>query len=324
VNVTSDVRRTTRRRALVHSVMIVGALALGLGLAFGVHVVADHEREPSVASANVRGALARALASQGGVSGDGDTSLATAASDGQSASAPVDEPDAPDAAASSPDEAVRRFLDFELARDFEASYGLLGTADRARAVTRAGWSEAHADVPVITGYALGTPEVVNGRTEVPAEVMLRAALTPGAGIVPSRATVRFHAVAEDGGWRVAFDESRLVPHFPADIRAPAAVRAWAQTRVRCQQPREYAAGLIGAAARADALCGSDGPIRTGRARRLPETAQDQPFLAAFGGEVHDWARVVRVESPVPMDVVVAPLGEQWLVVGVLQAPLERR
>jgi hypothetical protein len=82
------------------------------------------------------------------------------------------------------------------------------------------------------------------------------------------------------------------------------------------------AGLIGASARAAALCGADGAIRTGRARALPDTAQDQPFLAAFGGDVHQWARVVRLESPVRQDVVVAPVGEQWLVVGVLQAPSE--
>jgi hypothetical protein len=52
-------------------------------------------------------------------------------------------------------------------------------------------------------------------------------------------------------------------------------------------------------------------------RPLPETAQDQPFLAAFGSAVHDWARVVRLDAPVRMDVVVAPVGERWLVVGVL-------
>ena len=307
---------TLRRRALVNTVMITGALALGLGVAFGFHVLTDREPDATVAGANVRGALAHALASQGGASDDSAV-LPTSQTDAAGSA------DAPDAPASSPDDAVRRFLDFEVARDYDASYGLLSADDRAQAASRAGWSAAHADLPAITGYALGPAEVASDRADVPADVRLRAALTPSAGLVPARASARFSAVAEDGGWRVAFDESTITPRFLPDARAPEAVRTWARTRAECHRAREYVAGLIGAPARAVALCHADGPIRTGPPRRLPDTAQDQPFLAAFGGEVHEWARVVRLESPVRMDVVVAPVGEQWLVVGVLQAPSER-
>jgi hypothetical protein len=56
---------------------------------------------------------------------------------------------------------------------------------------------------------------------------------------------------------------------------------------------------------------------------LPETSQDQPFLAAFGSAVHDWARVVTVDAPARLHVVVAPLGERWLVIGVLPPPSEQ-
>jgi hypothetical protein len=237
------------------------------------------------------------------------------------ASAPV-APDSPDDAAPSPDEAVRRFLEYEIARDYDASYGLLSADDRARSVTRAGWAAAHADIPAITGYTLAAADIESSRAVVPADVRLRAELTPSTGLVPSQATAEYRAVAEDGGWRVAFDASTLTPRFVPDTRAPAAVRAWAQRRTRCRGANEYVAGLIGASARADMLCDAEGPIRVGRARMLPETAQDQPFLAAFGSEVHDWARVVPLQSPVRMDVVVAPVGERWLVVGVLQDPSE--
>jgi hypothetical protein len=312
--VTSTVQQTARHRALVRTVMVVGSLALGLGLAFGFHVMNDRESEAVAARANVRGALAHALASQSGA-----YDITVAPSD--AASAPV-VPDSPDDAAPSPDEAVRRFLDYEVARDYDASYGLLSAGDRARAVTRASWAAAHADIPAITGYTLAAADVASGRAVVPADVRLRPELTPSTGLVPPRASAQYPVVVEDGGWRVAFDDSTLTPRFVADTRAPVAVRAWAQRRTRCQGAHEYVAGLIGASARADMLCDAEGPIRVGRARELPETAQDQPFLAAFGSEVHDWARVVRLESPVRMDVVVAPVGEQWLVVGVLQDPSE--
>jgi hypothetical protein len=304
-----------RRRALVNTLMIAGALALGLGVAFGFHVLTDREQDATAAGANVRGALANALASQGGASDE--SAFPTPEWDAATAA------DAPDAPASSPDDAVRRFLDFEVARDYDASYGLLSTDDRAQAVSRAGWSAAHADLPAITGYTLGPAEVATDRADVPVDVRLRAALTPSTGLVPARASARFSAVAEDGGWRVAFDESTITPRFLPDARAPEAVRTWARARVRCHRAREYVGGLVGAPTRADTLCRADGPIRSGPPRRLPDTAQDQPFLAAFGGEVHEWARVVRLESPVRMDVVVAPVGQQWLVVGVLQAPSER-
>jgi hypothetical protein len=41
-------------------------------------------------------------------------------------------------------------------------------------------------------------------------------------------------------------------------------------------------------------------------------------LAAFGPEASIWARVVRVSGPIDLDVFTAPLGEEWVVVGVVQ------
>lgn len=51
---------------------------------------------------------------------------------------------------------------------------------------------------------------------------------------------------------------------------------------------------------------------------LPLDALDAaPFLAAFGPEATSWARVVAVTDPVPLRAVVAPIGQEWLVIGVL-------
>ena len=152
-----------------------------------------------------------------------------------------------------------------------------------------------------------------------ARLVLRPELTSDAGLVPGNATATFTAVAEDGGWRVAYSDSTLVPQYAPATRAPAAVRSWVRARQDCRTGPEYDGGLVGAPARAEALCGTRGAIGLGTVRALPDTAQDQPFLAAFGTDVHDWARVVPVDTPVRMDVVVAPVGERWLVVGVLPA-----
>ena len=49
---------------------------------------------------------------------------------------------------------------------------------------------------------------------------------------------------------------------------------------------------------------------------LEDAADAAPFLAAFGPEVGIWARVVDVETPIALRLVLAPIGEQWRVVGV--------
>ena len=38
---------------------------------------------------------------------------------------------------------------------------------------------------------------------------------------------------------------------------------------------------------------------------------------AFGPAAAQWARVVSLDGPLPLDVVTAPMGDRWLVVGVV-------
>ena len=220
-------------------------------------------------------------------------------------------------------DAVLGFLDAEVAQQYDISYGLLSAPDRNDESSRAAWTAEHADLPPIAGFRLDGVQMHDDRADVAVALRLHAQLNPTDGLVPARARATYVAVAEDGGWRVAFGQSSLAPEYPSTASAPAAVRTWARARVQCGHAPEFVAGLLGAAARADALCGAHGAIRVRRAVRLPETDQDQPFLAAFGSEVHDWARVVPVDAPVRLRVVVAPLGERWLVVGVLPALSER-
>jgi hypothetical protein len=49
---------------------------------------------------------------------------------------------------------------------------------------------------------------------------------------------------------------------------------------------------------------------------LPEF-ESGPFVTAFGPETGSWARVVPVTAPVSLRAVVAPIGDEWVVVGVL-------
>jgi hypothetical protein len=295
---------------LANTLLFVGALALGLGLAFALHVTVDNDpatREP--AGRGVRGSLAHALANREGAIGPSTSESSVAIG------APIVDP--PSAAAPTPDGAVGAFLALEVAEDYDGSYGVLSDVDRSNATSAAAWAAQHAALPAIVSYEITAVHQHADRADVAVRLVLRPALTADAGLVPGSATATFAAVAEDGGWRVAYSDSTLVPQYAPATRAPGAVRSWVRARQDCRTGPEYDGGLVGAPARAEALCGTRGAIGLGKVRVLPDTAQDQPFLAAFGTDVHDWARVVPVDTPVRMDVVVAPVGERWLVVGVL-------
>jgi hypothetical protein len=146
---------------------------------------------------------------------------------------------------------------------------------------------------------------------------LRPQLDEVIGLVPAEAELTMATVQEDGQWRVRFADSRLEPVYLDDATAAADTRAWVARRAGCMPADEYDGGLLGAGAAslAEQLCGAAEPVAVGAVRALTISPDADPYIAAFGPEVLDWARVVPVSSPVELDVVVAPVGERWLVIG---------
>jgi hypothetical protein len=61
-------------------------------------------------------------------------------------------------------------------------------------------------------------------------------------------------------------------------------------------------------------------VATGAVRTLDALADPSPVLNAFGPDAAAWARVVDVRRPAPLQVVVAPVDDKWLVVGVTRPP----
>lgn len=219
----------------------------------------------------------------------------------------------PGASATSPQAAVEGFLDAEVAEDFEASFGFLDAAARTEFASPSGWIAGHADrVPPIEGYEV---EEVDGD-----EVVTLVRFVPGLdqiqGLVTERVRVTW-ATSDDGGsWGVDLAGSTQEPLYPSDESAPAAVREWAEGHQDCGTPRTWEGNLQGSPTLAERLCGVAGEVEVGPA--LPLGPVDAgPFLAAFGPEVGEWARVVAVTAPVELRAVVAPIGQEWLVIGVL-------
>ncbi len=228
--------------------------------------------------------------------------------------------------APTPHTAVDTFLRAETIRDYDASFGLLSAADRADVGSHAEWELVHGELPTLSGFELGATRVDGSRAEVDSRVTYEATLDETRGLVPARARATWVAVQEDGGWRVAHAESSLEPEYLDEQGAVQAAEQWVSARRACQARGEYAGGLVGSRRPVDALCRAKGrakgPVLTGAVGRLDPAAGVEPFLAAFGPEVLSWARVVPVTDPAPLAVVLAPVGEQWLVVGALESSPE--
>lgn len=225
----------------------------------------------------------------------------------------------PAAPAPTPAAAVTEFLDAETAGDFGSSYGRLSVTDRLRTGSRNEWTNLHAQLPTIRGFSLGETQSTPGRAEIDADVQLKPGLDTIVGLVPSRAHAAWIAVPEDGGWRVDFDSSSLVPEYPPDSAAVDTARSWVSARTQCRRAPQYRDGLLGAPALAHDLCGARGPVRVGSPAPLRAGDGVEPFVAAFGPDVFTWARTVPVQSPTPLSVALAPIGERWVVIGILES-----
>lgn len=239
---------------------------------------------------------------------------------------PLDRPVQPavDGGAPTAREAIEGYLQAEVARDFTSSYLFLSSADRTVYRNAVKWESVQADRPTITGYRLESinPAADGQSAEATSSLDLVPVLDEVVGLVPAHATATWVAVQEGDVWRVSLEQSSMQPTWPSDATAAAAVEDWAEARQDCRSGEavgEFAGGVLGSPAVADALCESEGAVRVGDPQPLDGT-DGAPVFAAFGAEAQAWARVVEVSDPTPLRAVVAPLGDTWLVVAVLPAP----
>lgn len=77
--------------------------------------------------------------------------------------------------------------------------------------------------------------------------------------------------------------------------------------------------MLGPVAIAKRLCRATGPVTVGVPTALIDDAGLSALTAAFGPDVYAWARVVPVTAPARLELVLAPVGERWLVVGIREA-----
>jgi hypothetical protein len=280
---------------------VVAVLAVGLAAGFGI---ARLSAAPEPAAARV----------------DSDDVAAAEDDDEQVEVAERAGDPAPPAVAADAGAAVTAFLEAEVERDFETSWSYLSSTDREEFDKPAVWVNAHADLAPIEGFELDEIVERDGRVEAIVDLQLESQLNEFTGLIPARATGTYVVTEEDDGWRVVVADSVLRPQYPSADGVREAAAAWAEAHRSCEEPTTvYDGPLYGLPALALELCGTEGEVGVGEIGDLPEGERSAPFVSAFGPEVFNWARVAPLTGPVPISAVLAPIDDEWRVIGVIRA-----
>ena len=228
-----------------------------------------------------------------------------------------------DAGATTPAAAVTSLVRTAIAGDADTAWAFVGTIDQVRLgykqriteqVNASGWksfSVTSADGDSVEGTLTQTPKV----SDID-------------GVIAPTATLRVRTIREGSNYRVLWSRKSIVQNYAEqtdaqDDAVSSAVRAWLRSRQACEAApaNEFSGGLIGVTGLANKLCRSSGSSVIGAVSDLEALDEPQPIIEAFGGSALQWARVASITAPVPMDVVVAPLGSQWIVVAVARPSL---
>lgn len=239
----------------------------------------------------------------------------------------VDLPDpdgpTPPGGADNPEAAVRGFLSAEARGALAESFSFLSADDRSELRSPEGWEAVHADrMPPVRDFEIGEISVNGSRAEVASRVRFESSLDEVIGLVPARARVTWSVVDGEGGWGVVLDGSRTEPRYPDESQVPEAARTWLEELGGgCEVPsnRSFMGSEQVLEPVCEVLAESDGDARAvefGDVTTLADRAS-RPFVARYGGGATNWARVIRLTEPTEIGLVLAPIGDRWQVVGVV-------
>ncbi len=202
--------------------------------------------------------------------------------------------------------------------DDAASFVLLSDEARATYKDIHRWRDRRNELPTVTGYQL------QGRGAVPNSLVAlvdhTASLDPFRGLSAAQDRETWVGRKEHGGWVLDADpQTDLI--LPSDRTAPAAAVSWAQAAESCDQAKAvtYQAvnPLLGVATAPTQLCGHHVTFSASQPRPLDGTLAAQDLVAQYTSDSLAWARIVTVTgADHPFDAVMAPIGDEWQVVGI--------
>lgn len=213
--------------------------------------------------------------------------------------------------------AVDVFLAARVANDAEASYRVLGGPVVEEYRDLAEWEMRLSELSPPTGYDLADGD---DPAEVVATVTHEPGLDPFIGLSAGEETQTFTGVEVDGGWLIdAEPEVEIV--LPADDAATSAVVAWATAVQACDEAAADALQgidtIFGQSVGAGELCESTGAVEAGPPEQLLGGPESADLIAQYSTDAIEWARAVPVTAPTTaFFVIVAPIGDEWKVIGV--------
>ncbi len=225
--------------------------------------------------------------------------------------------------ASTPRAAITLFLDALVSTKPRNALDLLSHRDRSKYPTLAIWiQQRQRIIPDVIGYSINEVIERGRKADAVAELMLQPAFDETIGLIPAHATATLRVVREQFDWRIEIGASKVAFHYLSTATINAAAHIWYAAKQHCGSAQQWRTTLYGEGANAIAtgLCRSSESPRFSEPATLDGRTDLASFIAAFGPVVGRWARVVRVQSPTAFDLVLAPVDQQWLVIGVLATP----
>jgi hypothetical protein len=226
------------------------------------------------------------------------------------------------AASHTPVEAATVLLRALIAGDADAAWKRLGRSEQ----DRLGYKQRLVEEVSGAGWKTFTVKEVRGNN-VTVEVVQTPRISDIDGVIASKASLTLPTVNDTQGYSVVWSRRRIEQLYPertdrSDREIESTVLAWARSRQDCTAgSHEYAGGLLGVVGLSTALCHTTAAPTVRGIGDLDSLDEPQPVIDSFGGSALLWARVVSLDGPVPMNVIVAPEGESWSIVGIARASL---
>ncbi len=202
----------------------------------------------------------------------------------------------------------------EVRNDHNASYVLV--VHDGAVPSSAKWTRIRRDLPAITGF---TVEADRDPSVATAMVQHQPGLNSFVGLVPAHERQTWKARRTASGWLLEpFPEVR--PVLAPEAGAAGVAMAWLRAVQRCDRAGTAALQavptLFDSTTNDIRLCRTAGELRVRNGvDRMPPGPLSGDIVAQYSTDAFTWARVVHVDAPVRLTIVLAPIGNDWKVLG---------
>jgi hypothetical protein len=232
-------------------------------------------------------------------------------------------PTNPNAPAPSPRDslkaAVAELLAAEQRGDHASSFRLLDDEGRRTYPDVFRWRDRRNELPAVTGFRISG----SGKAPDSLDVVVDHApgLDPFVGLRPAHERETWTGRREHGGWLVAGDPTSSDPVLPPETGVVPAVMGWVQAAQACDtstaRARQGVEPLLGTGNAATQLCSQKITFTPGAVAKVRPGPATQQLAAQYNADALLWARSVTLTGAArPIDVIVAPIGDAWRVIGV--------